>query len=138
MKNTLTHEIFSVALSLCRVVRRLIGPVLSLLLVLNFSPAYAWGSKGHQVIARLALAQLTPKVRIEVDRLLAQHANLLDPNLLRAVQHAAAARTFITDWANIQVEQVNSSFQKKVESFDWPSPQPFQSHHDLAPCHACR
>ena len=72
MKKSLVDEKFSVALGLCRVVRRLISPVLSLLLVLGFPPAHAWGSKGHQVIAGLALAQLTPKVRSEVDRLLAQ------------------------------------------------------------------
>ena len=72
MKNTLTYEKFSVALSLCQVTLRLVGPVLSLLLVLGFPPAHAWGAQGHQVIAGLALAQLTPKVRIEVDRLLAQ------------------------------------------------------------------
>ena len=34
----------------------------------------AWGSQGHQVIAGLALSQLTPKARAEVDKLLA-----LDP-----------------------------------------------------------
>ena len=72
MKDTLTHEKFSVALSLCQVTLHLVGPVLSLLLVLNFSPAHAWGAQGRQVIAGLALAQLTLKVRIEVDRLLAQ------------------------------------------------------------------
>jgi hypothetical protein len=33
--------------------------------------AYAWGSEGHQVIARLSQAQLSPAARKEVDRLLA-------------------------------------------------------------------
>lgn len=33
--------------------------------------AYAWGSEGHQTVALLAQAQLTPKARIEVERLLA-------------------------------------------------------------------
>jgi hypothetical protein len=33
--------------------------------------AFAWGTEGHQVIANLAQAQLTPKARKEVDRLLA-------------------------------------------------------------------
>lgn len=33
--------------------------------------AFAWGTEGHQVIANLAQAQLTPKARREVDRLLA-------------------------------------------------------------------
>lgn len=35
------------------------------------SAAMAWGSDGHQVIAKLALAQLTPSARAEVGRLLA-------------------------------------------------------------------
>ena len=35
------------------------------------TPAQAWGSQGHQVIAGLALSQLTPKARAEVDKLLA-------------------------------------------------------------------
>lgn len=34
-------------------------------------PVFAWGIQGHQVIAGLAQAQLTPKARKEVDRLLA-------------------------------------------------------------------
>jgi hypothetical protein len=34
-------------------------------------PAFSWGAEGHQVIAKLAEAQLTPKVRGEVNRLLA-------------------------------------------------------------------
>ena len=33
-------------------------------------PGWAWGEQGHQVIAHLAQAQLTPKARKEVDRLL--------------------------------------------------------------------
>ena len=60
------------------------------------------------------------------------------PNPQRTVQHATGALTFITKWANMQIEQVISSYQKKVKSSDWPSHQPFQSHHDLALCHACR
>lgn len=52
--------------------RRLVGLGLALSLVLGSSGVYAWGSQGHQVVAGLALAQLTPKARAEVDRLLAQ------------------------------------------------------------------
>ena len=36
------------------------------------SAAHAWGNQGHQVVALIAQAQLTPKARTEVDRLLAQ------------------------------------------------------------------
>jgi hypothetical protein len=34
--------------------------------------ALAWGAEGHQVIAKLADSQLTPKARAEINRLLAQ------------------------------------------------------------------
>ena len=51
--------------------RSLAGLAVTLSLVLWPSAAHAWGSQGHQVIAGLALAQLTPKARAEVDRLLA-------------------------------------------------------------------
>ena len=45
---------------------------MALSLVLGSAGVHAWGSQGHQVVAGLALAQLTPKARAEVDRLLAQ------------------------------------------------------------------
>ena len=40
-------------------------------LVTVSAPAYAWGSEGHQVIAGMAQAKLTPAAKAEVDRLLA-------------------------------------------------------------------
>lgn len=45
--------------------------VLLLLLCALGSPAFAWGSQGHQVIANVAWQALTPKSRDEVSRLLA-------------------------------------------------------------------
>lgn len=41
-------------------------------LVLRPSAVHAWGCQGNQVIAGLALAQLTSKARAEVNRLLAK------------------------------------------------------------------
>ena len=55
-----------------RLARILMSLVAMLSLMLGATVAHAWGSQGHQVIAGLALAQLTPKARAEVDRLLAQ------------------------------------------------------------------
>ena len=55
-----------------RVARCLAGLAMVLSSVLGPSVTHAWGSQGHQVVASLALAQLTPKARAEVDRLLAQ------------------------------------------------------------------
>jgi hypothetical protein len=45
--------------------------VLLLVLCALGSPAFAWGSQGHQVIATVAWQALTPKARDEVSRLLA-------------------------------------------------------------------
>lgn len=53
-----------------RVTRGLGSLALGISLMPGSAAAHAWGSQGHQVIAGLALAQLTPKARAEVDRLL--------------------------------------------------------------------
>ncbi|TAF78243.1 MAG: endonuclease [Curvibacter sp.] len=42
-----------------------------LALALQSNVAFAWGSDGHKIVAMLAEAQLSPKARKEVDRLLA-------------------------------------------------------------------
>lgn len=52
--------------------RALVSLAMCFALTLGSSVAHAWGAQGHQVIAGLALAQLTPKARAEVDRLLTQ------------------------------------------------------------------
>ena len=52
-------------------VSRFAGFVLFLLLTSGSTAAFAWGAQGHQVIAGLASAQLTPKASVEVNRLLA-------------------------------------------------------------------
>lgn len=46
-------------------------------LALTSSPALAWGDLGHEVIARIALAHLTPAARAKVDALLALDADTL-------------------------------------------------------------
>ena len=55
-----------------RVAGSLVCSVAVIWLMFGSSTTHAWGSQGHQVIAGLALAQLTPKAKAEVDRLLAQ------------------------------------------------------------------
>ena len=52
--------------------RSLISLVICFTWILGSTAAHAWGAQGHQVIAGLALSQLTPKARAEIDRLLAQ------------------------------------------------------------------
>jgi len=48
------------------------GVLLGLLMQGLPMPSLAWGTQGHQVIAGLAYAQLTPAARKEVDRMLAK------------------------------------------------------------------
>jgi hypothetical protein len=55
----------------CRI-KTAIAMALTLLALAFASSAYAWGAEGHQVIAGLAAAQLNPKAKSEVGRLLAQ------------------------------------------------------------------
>jgi hypothetical protein len=45
--------------------------LLAALMLLATSHAQAWGREGHQVVANLAAAQLSPEARAEVDKLLA-------------------------------------------------------------------
>lgn len=45
--------------------------LLIIILALLASTAHAWGTRGHQVIASLAQAQLTTKAKAEIDKLLA-------------------------------------------------------------------
>lgn len=53
---------------------------------LGLSPAFAWGPRGHRIVAGLAAAQLTPQAAAEVHSLLA----------LRGVQHLSD----VANWAD--------------------------------------
>ena len=44
----------------------------------NASPAYAWGSKGHEIIAAIAETQLTDTARKRIKELLPQGTTLAD------------------------------------------------------------
>lgn len=70
-----------------RIVRRLQTlAIVLVLLVLAAPPAFAWGPRGHRIVARLAEAQLTPRARAEAQRLLA----------VRGARHLAD----IANWAD--------------------------------------
>ena len=45
-------------------------PLVIVLLLLGASPAWAWGPQGHEIIAAIALRELTPAARSHVGRLL--------------------------------------------------------------------
>ncbi|MEO6967870.1 MAG: S1/P1 nuclease [Rhodanobacteraceae bacterium] len=50
---------------------RWVSLLVSLILLLCASPAFAWGALGHRIAAQLAQKQLTPTAQAQVDRLLA-------------------------------------------------------------------
>jgi len=60
------------SLGLSRLVRTLAAAGAMFVALTTVSVAHAWGTEGHQVVALIAQSQLTPKARVEVDRLLAQ------------------------------------------------------------------
>lgn len=51
--------------------RGALSAVLATSLVITHLPVFAWGTQAHQVIAGLAMAQLTPQARHQVESLLA-------------------------------------------------------------------
>ena len=71
IKLSLTSGRASTTLIAQRATRGLASLALLLTLILGHSVAHAWGVQGHQVIAGLAFAQLTPKAKAEINRLLA-------------------------------------------------------------------
>lgn len=54
-----------------KLMRQLTTLVFGFGLLLVTPSVWAWGAQGHQVIASLAWAQMTPTARMEVNRLLA-------------------------------------------------------------------
>ena len=74
-------------------VRRWFARVLSAAAVMALAlpqPAQAWGYYGHQTIARIALANVTPRTRAAVARLIAQEASLGTPECrVRSLADAA-------------------------------------------------
>ena len=50
--------------------KRFLFPLLSIILLLDFTSASAWGPVGHDVIAAIAEQHLTPKAKRKIDKLL--------------------------------------------------------------------
>ena len=59
--------------------RRLVRACALLLLFASASPAFAWWDYGHETIADIALANVSPQTRVAVQRLLAEQALLETP-----------------------------------------------------------
>src|SRR3954471_12962843 len=51
--------------------------LLALLLIAAPGPAFAWGAQGHEIVAAMALRELTPAARGQVARLLGGEAMMI-------------------------------------------------------------
>ena len=71
---------------------RIVSTSLSLAVMLAPSPASAWGYEGHEIVATIARAELTPSVRAKVDAILAT-----DPDTLTKPDMASRA-TWADAW----------------------------------------
>ena len=54
--------------------KRIIFSLLSIAMLLSSSSAFAWGSKGHDIVAAIAEQNLTPKAKKSLDKLLGGHS----------------------------------------------------------------
>ena len=50
--------------------KRILLPLLSIIMLLDFTSAFAWGPVGHDVVAAIAEQHLTPKAKRKIDKLL--------------------------------------------------------------------
>ena len=60
--------------------------------------AWAWGCEGHQVVALIALAHLSPEVRAEVDAILAGDAR--DPSTAACPAAGLPPMAAVANWAD--------------------------------------
>jgi nuclease S1 len=68
-------------------------------LALLFTPrAWAWGCRGHQIVALIAMAHLTPAVRAQVDAILAGDAQ--DPSTASCPSEGLPAMAMVANWAD--------------------------------------
>ncbi|HXR97906.1 MAG TPA: S1/P1 nuclease [Terriglobales bacterium] len=87
-----------------------------LLVVLLAAPrAWAWGCRGHQVVALIALAHLSPAVRAEVDDILAGDAR--DPSTAACPAGGLPPMAAVANWA----DQVRNGATAPYHYVDLPS-----------------
>ena len=102
--------------------------IVTALVVLGFSlsaPALAWGFEGHEVVALIARAQLTPAVRAKVDAILATDADTLtQPDMTSRATWADAWRSHghreTAQWHFVDIELDGPDL--KAACFGYPAP----------------
>ena len=50
--------------------KKLLIPILSIMMLINSIPSYGWGAKGHDIVAAIAEQNLTKKAKKEINKLL--------------------------------------------------------------------
>ena len=100
------------------------------------SSALAWGYEGHEVIAAIARAYMTPAVRAKVDAMLAADDTRLNPHDM--VNEATWADSYRRDhretasWHFVDLEIDRPDM--KVACFGYPSPGPLASRGPAQDC----
>jgi hypothetical protein len=100
--------------------------LLTLLFVCSTSPAMAWGYEGHEVVALIARAQLTPAVRAKVDAILATDTDTLTaPDMASRATWADAWRSHghreTAQWHFIDTELDSPNLD--AACFGYPAPE---------------
>jgi hypothetical protein len=90
--------------------------ILSVCLVAHVPAALAWGSDGHQIIAMLAEAQLSPAARKEINRLLALEPGSALPNISTwADEHRKPATA---PWHYVNFPRGDCNYQPERDCLD--------------------
>lgn len=89
-------------------------------------PAFAWGFEGHEIIAYIARAELTPAVRVKVDALLASDTDTLTAHdMASEATWADAFRSHghreTASWHFVDTE-IDGSADQDAACFDHPTP----------------
>ncbi len=94
--------------------------------ILLASPAFAWGYEGHQIVAAIARADMTPQVRTKVDAILASDSDTLTgPDMVSRATWADAWRSAghreTAQWHFVDTE-LDGSAGVDTACFDHPAP----------------
>src|SRR5260221_10797799 len=82
--------------------------------------AYAWGHTGHMLVAQIALGQLSPKAKAEVERLIQIQIQPLTVHVLHDGQVAVFQRTSTFVTAACWADDIKNNSNRQCHFFDIP------------------
>src|SRR5215470_14862139 len=96
--------------------------VLVLVAFLNCFPdrSLAWGHTGHMIVAQIALSQLTPKAKTEVERLIQVQIQPLTVHVVHDGQVAVFPRTSTFITAACWADDIKNNSNRECHFFDIP------------------